>query len=411
MKKRYVIVGCGHRSYMMFAKNINENPNLCAEICGVCDVNYGRCEYFRRKLGNCKKLHIYTDFTQMLETEKPDAVIVTTPDYLHDKYITESLYKGFDVITEKPLAVNFQKIKDIYTAEKKSGKKVTVSFNCRFMPAFEKLKELLMQNSIGRILNVNYEYLLGRPHGADYFRRWHRYMRNSNSLLVHKSTHHFDIVNWLLEDEPQTVNAKGALLYFGKAGKIRGERCLGCTYAEDCPFYEDIRENEFYRELYFENEKYDGYIRDRCVFSEDIDIFDTMSVQVGYKRGTILTYNLSMYNQYEGFKITLTGENGRIELTDYMDGCDSCSPLYQIKRYCNDATCVTYSFEKSTGTHSGGDDRLLRMVIGGEKKDRLGQCADLLSGARSALIGVCAVEAIAKSREINIEKYLNMLKD
>ncbi len=408
--KRYAIVGAGHRCFMMFARNIDARKELNAELCGVYDINRGRSEYFKRKLTNSKKLKIYEDFDEMIRIEKPDAVIVTTPDCFHDQYIVETLKQGFDVITEKPMATDFEKIQRIISAEREYGKKVTVTFNCRFMPVFEKLKSLLKANAIGKIFNVNYEYLLGRPHGADYFRRWHRYKRNSNSLLVHKSTHHFDIVNWLLEDEPVTVSAKGDLLFFGKAGKFRGKRCLGCEHASYCEFYEDMRKNEFYKELYLDNEKIDGYLRDSCVFTQDADIYDTMSVLVQYKRGTILTYNLSMYNQYEGYKITLTGENGRLELTEYMDGCNSHDPLYRIQHYCNDMSCITYSFEKAGGEHSGGDARLLDMVIGGNTKDPLGQCSDSLDGARSALIGICAVESIREKHEINMQQYMDKLK-
>src|SRR5699024_9582512 len=110
--------------------------------------------------------------------------------------------------------------------------------------------------------------------GAEYFRRWHRHMKNSGGLLVHKSTHHFDLVNWWLEDEPDEVNAFGTRSYFGPNRENRGERCLTCDFKDTCEQYFDIEANEMVREYYYDNEQEDGYIRDKCVFGDDIDIYD-----------------------------------------------------------------------------------------------------------------------------------------
>jgi predicted dehydrogenase len=73
-------------------------------------------------------------------------------------------------------------------------------------------------------------------HGAKYFRRWHAQTENSGGLLVHKATHHFDLVNWLLSDEPESVAGFASLRVYGKNGSYRGERCSTCAHAEKCRF-------------------------------------------------------------------------------------------------------------------------------------------------------------------------------
>lgn len=73
-----------------------------------------------------------------------------------------------------------------------------------------------MNGAIGDVHSVHFEWLLNTEHGADYFRRWHRDKRNSGGLLVHKSTHHFDLVNFWLGSRPQTVYAQGSLMFYGK---------------------------------------------------------------------------------------------------------------------------------------------------------------------------------------------------
>jgi hypothetical protein len=65
--------------------------------------------------------------------------------------------------------------------------------------------------------------------------------------------------------------------------------------------------------LYFDNEKYDGYIRDNCLFRSEINIYDKMSAQVKYKNNVILNYSITTYSPYEGWRVGLNGTKGRIE--------------------------------------------------------------------------------------------------
>ena len=99
--------------------------------------------------------------------------------------------------------------------------KVTVTFNYRFTPYVSKIKELISKGAIGKILSVDFEWILDARHGADYFRRWHRNKANSGGLLVHKATHHFDLVNWLINQEPETVFAFGGLNFYGPKTKTK----------------------------------------------------------------------------------------------------------------------------------------------------------------------------------------------
>lgn len=156
------------------------------------------------------------DFDEMIRTEKPDVVIVTTIDRTHHHYIIRAMELGCDVITEKPMTVDEDKCQQIIDTVERTGQKVRVTFNYRYSPHATKVRELIRDGVIGDVLHVNFEWLLDTRHGADYFRRWHRDKRNSGGLLVHKSTHHFDLVNFWLNSEPKTVFAMGDLLFYGK---------------------------------------------------------------------------------------------------------------------------------------------------------------------------------------------------
>ena len=161
-------------------------------------------------------------------------------------------------------------------------------------------------------MSVHFEWLLDTVHGADYFRRWHRKLENSGGLLIHKATHHFDMVNWFIEQDPVAINAYGTRRFYGPTRDERSERCLTCKYKESCKFYLDITQPH-YKELYLDCEDVDGYYRDRCIFSEEINIYDSMSLNVKYSGGAIMSYSLTAHSPYEGYKLSINGTGGRLE--------------------------------------------------------------------------------------------------
>src|SRR5262249_53233987 len=158
------------------------------------------------------------------------------------------------------------------------------------------------EGAIGRPLSVDFEWYLDRRHGADYFRRWHRRKENSGGLLITKATHHFDMVNWWLDDEPERVFPLGGRRVYGPVRGERGERCSTCAFTQSCEFFVDLRADPLLNSLYFEAEQHDGYARDRCVYAEEIDIEDTMNLVARYRGGAQLSYSLVAYSPYEGWR-------------------------------------------------------------------------------------------------------------
>ena len=220
MKKRFVQVGTGGRArffYTALAKTYSETSELVA----ICDINKVRMEYTNNVLVNDLGYHpvrMYgaDEFDKMIETEKPDVVIVTTIDRTHHRYIKRAMELGCDVISEKPMTVDTDKCNQILDAIEETGKHLRVTFNYRYAPHNSLVRELIMKDTIGKVQQVHFEWTLNTSHGADYFRRWHRDKRNSGGLLVHKSTHHFDLVNFWLDTYPDTVYAMGGLKFYGR---------------------------------------------------------------------------------------------------------------------------------------------------------------------------------------------------
>jgi hypothetical protein len=175
-----------------------------------------------------------------------------------------------------------------------------------------------------------------------------------------------------------------------------------------------MKDNETLKELYLDNEKFDGYFRDRCVFSKDIDIEDSMNVLINYKKGTKLCYSLNAFSPWEGYVISFNGTKGRIEHkceeTVYINGDGTIpgalkkegswtrvfphwQPAYEVPLW------------TGTGGHGGGDPIMLGQIFDpkNQKKDKYMRAADQRSGAYSILCGAAANVSMKTGKTVVID--------
>lgn len=435
--KKYVQVGLGGRSAMFRDCIINKHTDR-ARLVGLCDSNPGRLEHAVAAMQNkglSVKGYLAGDFRAMIKEQKPDVVIVTTKDCFHDEYICRAMNMGCDVITEKPMTTDEKKCRKIINTRRRTGGKCVVTFNYRYAPPRTQVKDLLMSGVIGDILAVDFNWVLDTRHGADYFRRWHRNKLNSGGLLVHKATHHFDLVNWWLSDVPVAVHASGGRKFYTprtakRYGLVdRGERCLTCPEKERCAFMLDLTKGEAMQALYLDCEKHDGYFRDRCVFNPEngvefdpaIDIEDTLSVRVNYAKGAILTYSLVAYSPWEGYLVTFTGTRGRIEHkvqeTSYVNS-DGSIPGELVEN----GTYIRVSPHRADpyapdlwvgkGGHGGADPVMLDYIFDpeGMPNDKYKRAADERAGAYSVLCGIAGNKSILTGRTVLIDSLVKGLE-
>jgi predicted dehydrogenase len=428
-KKRIALVGTGHRGSSFWGKTIKDNYNEFVEFVGLCDINPGRVVTAKAHMGvSCPT---FTNFEEMMKTVKPELVIVTTVDATHDEFIIKAMAMGADVITEKPMTTDEMKCQAILEAEKKYGKKIIVGFNYRHGPHMLKVKELLSQNRVGKITSVDFNWMLNVHHGADYFRRWHGIMNRSGSLWVHKATHHFDLVNWWLDSDPVEVTAYGSLEHYGKNNSFRGTKCRGCEHKEKCKFQWDITKDKRLTELYVNNEQHDGYLRDGCVWRNEIDIYDKMSAQIIYANGITVNYSLTTYSPYEGWRITFNGMNGRMETWEdipYLSQelvsqeekhamemaqtkeaeATSFHNIMVMDNFVRKPEYVKVPINK-TG-HGGGDRGMHDKIFNNPKNDNpYNIMAGTRDGAMSCLIGIAARKSIQQKRAVKISELTDLV--
>jgi predicted dehydrogenase len=430
-RRKFVNVGVGSRS-RLYLTAITRDFAANNELVGVCDVNQGRLDTAVRfvtpnlaKTGvKPPKKYLAADFDKMIKETKPDCVIVTCPDGFHDEYIVRALDAGCDCITEKPLTINAEKAQRIVDACKRNNRHVRVLFNYRYSPPRTQVKDILMSGAIGDVMSVDFHWMLNTLHGADYFRRWHSHKETSGGLMIHKATHHFDLVNWWLGSEPEIVQAYGKREFYTPAmAKRMGlesyhERCLTCPEKTKCTFYLDIGADANFKELYLDNEKYDGYFRDRCVWRPDINIEDTMNVIVKYKTGATMAYSLNAFNAWEGYTIAFNGTKGRLEHRIVEGGATSAGATnYQGEE--SDAVLTRVIplrgkpqvIEPWTGAggHGGGDTVMLTEVFGAAEPDKYKRAADERSGLYSCLIGASANKSFISGNAVKIAELVNGL--
>ncbi|KAF8913614.1 NAD(P)-binding protein [Mucidula mucida] len=431
---RIAIVGTGSRA-AMFVRGIVERPS--SSVVALLEPNSVRAAYYNALLTSlgAPQVPVYKpeQYKEMLEKESVEAIVVTCVDALHHLYIIPALEAGVRVLTEKPMTTDIEKCRAILETVQRTGRHLTVTFNYRYNPVHELVKRTLARGKIGTILSVHFEWLLDTVHGADYFRRWHRQKTNSGGLMVHKAGHHFDLVNWWIDSEPETVAGMGKLAFYGQeAGKRHGwakdyERARGSEEAKKDPFAMHMEHDETLQKIYADAEGEDGYHRDMNVFAPGIGIEDDMSVMVRYTSGATLTYHLTAYSPWEGYRVMFNGSHGRLELdvveSEYRLPADAeglgglihgTSALphaggakVTLQRLWEKPEILPVHVDHSA--HGGGDTRMLSNLFGpkpgevADTGDASKQSANERDGAMALAVGLLANESFKNGQFIDVK--------
>ena len=423
-RRRYAIVGTGGRAVTYVDAILGPHADT-SELVGLCDVSPTRLAFHNRRAeratGRGVPCFLASDFDSMIAETAPDAVIVTTVDALHDVYIVRAMELGCDAVTEKPMATDAEKVNRIMDAVRSTGRSLRVTFNYRYMPAFTMLRSLLMDGAVGRPTLVHFSWVLDTRHGADYFRRWHRSKSNSGGLLVHKASHHFDLVNWWLADRPSVVFAVGDVAFYGaERAAERGEsygysRYTGEAAAADDPFALTLDSHRALQRLYLEAEADSGYVRDQNVFAPGVTTEDTAAVTVRYAGGAVMAYSLVAYSPWEGLRIDITGTAGRLELfvreAVHVLGAvnDPSVAAMSLVHHPMFGSPVPVEIPVASGGHGGGDPALLEDLFAVvPPDDPFGRAASHVDGAYSVAVGISANSSMATGQAVDVGSWLQV---
>ncbi|WP_168122455.1 Gfo/Idh/MocA family oxidoreductase [Paenibacillus sp. HB172176] len=423
--KRIVVCGVSHRGLSMYVEPILTTFHEQYCIAGLLDLDPQRFVESRKLYAELEDVPCYgaDEFDRMIEETEADIVLVAGTDHTHAEYIVRALRHDLDVISEKPMAVSGEQCRAIWLAERSSKGKVTVAFNYRFSPYHRQIKELVAAGKVGRVTSVDLNWYVDTHHGSSYFKRWNRKRSASGGLSIHKSTHHFDLVNWWIAQKPEEVFAYGSLNFFGPEGewnpqKEDGRHCETCKVKANCRYVmrwtqrsKEVvpPDDHLHASVSPVSQRFTSYRPDACIFDSEIDIEDTYSALVKYDGGALLNYSILFSAPYEGYRLAINGTKGRIETMQYHAPARvpfdvppqtiDYIPLFGSKE--------TIGVVPAPGGHGGGDPLLLEeLFLGVDPLQAYGSLAGASDGAYSVAVGEAVSRSIREKRAIAIEELL-----
>ena len=384
-----VIVGGGHRS-VTYADYSLTHPEAL-RIVGVADPNPDRRKMCRERYGIPEENCFETAEALAAKGRIADAVINGTMDHQHFGTSVPLLRAGYDMLLEKPFAVNKEEMDALCAVIRETGSKVMICHVLRYAPFYLSIKEKLLSGALGDIINIQMAEHVSYHHlSTSYVRgKWGNSKICKTTMLLAKSCHDIDIMMWLMGDvKPETVSSQGSIFQFRpeNAPKEAGSRCL-----TDCPLVDSCRYSA--KKLYLEHpDRWECYVWSelehlenatdedrrnsllhspygRCIYKCDNNVVDHQSVLVRFANGATGTHNMVGGSARSARIIHIIGTKGELEGV-FEDNRITVRKIVAENPegfVCEDVDLSDASAEG----HGGGDDQLtadfVRFVATGEQ--------------------------------------------
>ena len=410
-----IIVGGGHRS-LTYAQ-LAEVESDKMQIVGIADPDENRRKSIAKRFG-IPEDKCFRTAEELAEAPKfADAVINGTMDHIHIETTIPLLRAGYDVLLEKPFAVNENEARELVKVATECNRKVMVCFVLRYAPFYRKIKDIILSGEIGRIVSIQTnEYVSYHHMSTSHVRgKWNNSDKCHSSMLLAKCCHDLDIMMWLMgETKPAYISSFGNNMQFVRenAPENSGTRCLvDCPYVDNCLYsakriYIDHPDRwSFYVWDALENIE-NPTIEDKiellktspygvCAFKSDNNVVDHQSVSVLFENGATGIHNMVGGTSYGTRTIFISGTkgviNGDFEKGEFTVSLIDPSPDCEHKD-------TTYDLKVGDDTHGGGDLDLVRDFVAYCRNESPSvSCTDI----NDSLSGHLAVFLADRSRENN----------
>ena len=371
-----VIIGGGHRS-LTYA-NLAEIESDKMEIVGVADPDIHRRQSIAKRF-NIPEDKCFETAEELAKAPKfADAAINGTMDHIHIETTIPLLRAGYDVLLEKPFAVNDEEMERLLSVVRKHNNKVMICHVLRYTPFYSSIKEKILSGAIGEVINIQTVENVSYHHLSTSFVRgkWGNSKKCHTSMLLAKCCHDLDIMMWLMSPyKPVSVSSVGSRLQFREenAPENSGTRCL-----VDCPLVDTCRYSA--KRLYLDHpNRWEVYVwRDienienptdedrrrvlingdygRCIYKCDNDVVDHQSVLVNFSNGATGTHNMTGGSAESLRTIRVTGTKGEI-YGEFENKFISVKVINPDPGKDYDEEIIDLSNVSGEG-HSGGDERL-----------------------------------------------------
>ena len=373
MKKvKLVLIGAGDRGTTYADFGAEACPEM--ELVAVADPDPVRRNYIKNKF-NLPDSACFEWGENLLQLPKmADAAIIATQDQKHYHLALQAIERGYELLLEKPAAPTPKQCYDIAVAANKKGVRVVVCHVLRFTPFFRLLKQIIDEGRIGKVMNIIHIECVGNVHQSHSYVRgnWHK-TADSSPMILAKSCHDIDIIQWLLGEECTRVHSFGSLRYFCRENMPEGatEYCYqGCPAEADCPYsalkiYKQRTFPAFVKTATKKHEPTDEDIEraitetnyGKCVFQCDNDVVDHQVVNLEYASGATVSFTMSAFSK-GGRKVRIMGTKGEL----YAEMSDDHVTVFDFLTRKTEKIMIADAIrdEEITGGHGGGDRGIIR---------------------------------------------------
>lgn len=380
-----ILIGAGNRG-QTYTDVMGALPEKF-RIVGVADVLENHRRSIQKKHGFPEE-RMYDTWEEILSVPKfADIAVISTLDAMHREPAIRALELGYDLLLEKPVAPNEEGCIAIWEKARACGRKVIVCHVLRYTPFYAKVKELLDADTIGDVMTVVHTEGVGNIHQSHSFVRgnWGN-SQKSSPMLLQKSCHDLDLLQWLVGQKCTRIQSFGSLNYFKKENAPAGapERCIdGCPHADTCYYnavklYLDDKENMWFRTV--STGKVDPTDADveqalrttqygKCVFKCDNDVVDHQVVNMEFANGVTASFTMSAFN-FNGRKSNIMGTKGEMFLDFETDEIK----IFRFSTREFETICTADGPVDGTvvGGHGGGDPGIIDALY------------DYMTGAKAA---------------------------
>lgn len=410
-----ILIGAGLRGWKAYAVYALEHPEKF-RIKAVAEPDPVRRQAFAEKFG-IPEAYCFEDYHEVLERERfADCVLVCTQDRQHFEPVMTALKKGYHVLCEKPMSPDRREMQEMEKAALQYNRVLSVCHVLRYSAFFRKIKILLSEERIGKLINIRHTEHVGYWHFAHSFVRGN--WRNDETacpIILAKCCHDMDILLWLAGSPCRKIQSFGGLECFRAENAPEGApgRCTdGCIHAEDCPYYAP----RFYLEhekaaadklIYAVSEEAeaDAVMENlaagpygRCVFHCDNNVCDHQIVNMEFENGIKASFTMSAFSKdcfrdilLMGTKGQIAGnmERGEIIIDDFAAGERDVINVHT-----------------PAGGHSGSDTAMMREFVELIAGDGNGVCAtDVSVSVDSHLMALAAEESRKKGTVVDFREF------
>ena len=416
-----IIIGGGLRG-VAYSNMMNKYPE-CFEVVGLAEPRPERRLALKEK-NNIRDDMCFEDYKQLLAKGKvADFAVIATMDQDHYAPAMQAIELGYDLLLEKPIAPTAKECADIERAAKKHGVRVVICTVLRYTPLFTKIKELITNGTLGKVMSVNHEECVGDLHQTHSYVRgnWGNVERSAIMLLA-KSCHDLDLLQWLVDKKCKKIQSFGSLSYFKRENAPDGspEYCIdGCPHADKCP-YDAVK-------VYLNNEGkgYRGWFRTaatklpnptdedivkalketqygKCVFKCDNDVVDHQTVNMLFEDDITVTFTMNAFNKGGRF-IHIFGTKG--ELRAALDG-DTPISVFNFETR-KDETISIYGEDGMAKGHGGGDEGIIRTLYSYLTDDYDGMSVpDIEQSTYNHMLVFAAEESRINGTVVDIDEFI-----